>query len=386
MKIVIFGGFVDYQIQMARAFNKKGESMVIIYALSDRLPEENARVMGDSLNLKILSRQGPLYNPMSFLKFLGNMYRIMGEIRKFKPDIVHFQVGAPMLALFMMLMPGMPIVTTFHDVMPHIGEEKAGEKRLHVYIRRRSDRLLVHGERLRQTMVEQYHVAPSKVCSIPIGPHNIDAFKLYEEPGLEDDGRTVMFFGRILEYKGLEYLIRAEPLITREIPDVKIVIAGAGDIEAYERQIVHKDRFEIYNHYVPYDEGARLFQQCSVVVLPYTEASQSGVVSTAYGFKKPVVVTDTGSIPEVVDHGKTGLIVPPGDPQAIADAVIRLLKDGKLRQDMGENAYKKLSTDLSWDRVVDKSMEVYGQVAEERGRASSGEHNGKGRVPARLET
>lgn len=359
MKIVIFGGFIDYQIQIAKAFNKNSDTMVVIYALSDRLHEANTRVMGDSLNLKILSRQGPLYNPISLLQFLGNTYRILSEIKKFKPDVVHFQVGSPMLALFMMMMPGIPIVTTFHDVTPHIGEEKIGEKYLHMYIRYRSDRLLVHGERLRQTMVKQFHVAPSKVASIHMGPFDVEPLKLYEEPGVKDDGCTIMFFGRILEYKGLEDLIRAEPLISKEVPNAKFVIAGPGDIGPYEQLMAHKDRFIIYNHYIYYEEGARLLQRCSVVVLPYIEASQSGVVPPAYGFHKPVVVTDVGSIPEMVDDGSTGYIVPARDPQALAEAVVRILKDEKLRMRMGESAYQKLCTDLSWETNADKTIAVY---------------------------
>jgi glycosyltransferase involved in cell wall biosynthesis len=123
--------------------------------------------------------------------------------------------------------------------------------------------------------------------------------------------------------------------------------------------MVNKDNFIVHNYRIPYKEGAELFQRCSVVVLPYIDASQSGVIPTAYGFKKPVVVTDVGSIPEIVDDGVTGFIVPSKDPIALVDAIIKLLKDDGLRKQMGENAYKKLKTDLSWDKIVEKTVEVY---------------------------
>jgi glycosyltransferase involved in cell wall biosynthesis len=152
----------------------------------------------------------------------------------------------------------------------------------------------------------------------------------------------------------------AEPLITKEIPDAKIIIAGAGEnFQKYENMIVNRHNFIIHNYKIPYDEGAELFQRCSLVVLPYIDASQSAVILTAYGFKKPVVVTSVGSIPEIVDDGKTGIIVPPKDINTLAEAIIKLLKDNKLRRKMGENAYIKLKTDLSWDNIAEKTIEVY---------------------------
>ena len=170
----------------------------------------------------------------------------------------------------------------------------------------------------------------------------------------------ILFFGRIWEYKGLEYLIKAEPLITKEVLDAKIIIAGTGEnFKKYEEMMVHRDKFIVYNYRTPYKEGEELFQRCSVVVLPYIEAPQSGVVPTAYGFKKSVVVTDVGSIPEIVDDDVTGFMVPPKNPEALADAIVKLLKHEKLRKQMGENAYNKLNTDLSWDTIAEKTIEVY---------------------------
>ena len=80
--------------------------------------------------------------------------------------------------------------------------------------------------------------------------------------------------------------------------------------------------FIVYNYRIPYKEGAELFQRCSVVALPYIDASQSGVIPTAYGFKKPVVVTEVGAIPEIVGDGITGFIVPPRNPEALAEAIV----------------------------------------------------------------
>ncbi len=164
----------------------------------------------------------------------------------------------------------------------------------------------------------------------------------------------------------MEYLIKAEPLITKEVPDAKIIIAGMGeDFKKYENMMINRDNFIVHNYRISYKEGAELLQRCSLVVLPYIDASQSGVIPTAYGFKKPVVVTDVGAIPEIVDDGITGFIVPPRNTEALADAIVKLLKNEDLRKQMGETAYKKLKTDLSWDNIAEKTIEVYKKAIED---------------------
>ena len=127
-----------------------------------------------------------------------------------------------------------------------------------------------------------------------------------------------------------------------------------------------KSTFEIYNKFISHEEVSELFQRASVVVLPYIDASQSGIVPIAYAFKKPVVVTNVGSIPEVVDDGKTGFIVPPRDSKALADAIIKLLKNDKLRKEMGEHAYKKMKEELSWDKIAKKTIEVYKEAIRDK--------------------
>jgi glycosyltransferase involved in cell wall biosynthesis len=224
-----------------------------------------------------------------------------------------------------------------------------------------SNQIIVHGQKLKEQMNEEYKDIPNeKVNVVPIGEHEVAPFKKYESKHIKEEDNLVLFFGRIYRYKGLDYLINAEPMITKELPGVKIVIAGKGeDFKKYEDMMVNKENFIVYNDFISYKEGAKLFQRASVVVLPYIEASQSGVIPTAYGFKKPVIATDVGAIPEIVDDEKTGLIVPPKNSKALADAIIKILKDAELRKKMGENGYLKLKTDLSWDRIAEKTIEVY---------------------------
>ena len=174
--------------------------------------------------------------------------------------------------------------------------------------------------------------------------------------------KSILFFGRIEDYKGLNYLIEAEPHISKSIPNVKIIIAGSGNITKYQNLIKNPKSFEIINKYIPDDGVAQLFQKSSIVVLPYVEASQSGIIPVAYAFKKPVVASNVGSIPELVENGKTGLLIPPCDPIELSNAIVKLLSDEDLRLEMGNNAYKKANEELSWDKIAIETMKIYKEV------------------------
>ena len=126
--------------------------------------------------------------------------------------------------------------------------------------------------------------------------------------------------------------------------------------------IKNKDKFIIRNYRVPNDELSKLFQKASIVVLPYIEATQSGIVAIAFAYGKPVVVTNVGSLPEVVEDGKHGFVVPPRDEKALANVIIKLLKDNDLRIRMGRNAFQAGKTDLSGDRIAEKSIEIYNKT------------------------
>lgn len=364
MKAVCFSfTFIDYTIQLANALSKRAEVMLI-------LPKGAVAAYVNHVDSKIdlkLFGEGKVH-PLNLRYALG-FCRVLKLIYGFKPDVLHIQgafqpwfgFAAPFLARY-------PIVSTFHDIKPHLGEDSSWTKLHNWCARKFSSQIIVHGEKLREQMIEEYNLPSSKVNAIHIGEHEVAPFKEYEREDITEDENMILFFGRIYEYKGLEYLIKAEPLITREVPKARIVIAGTGEnFRQYEEMMgERRQNFVVHNYRIPYKEGAELFQRCSVVVLPYVDASQSGVVPTAYAFGKPVVVTNVGSVPEIVDDGKTGLVVPPRDSRALAQAIITLLKDNRLRKEMGENARKKLKEDFSWDRITEKTIRVYEKAIKSR--------------------
>src|SRR4029077_13078117 len=133
---------------------------------------------------------------------------------------------------------------------------------------------IVHASQVKDLLIQRLRIPSSTVQVVPSvlvgeGAPTVGENAKGGEP-------LILFFERIWEYKGLEYLIRAEPLITSNIPEAKIVIAGVGeDFERYRRMMVHPERFIVHKEYVSDEKRAELFRRASVVVLPYIEASQS---------------------------------------------------------------------------------------------------------------
>lgn len=166
---------------------------------------------------------------------------------------------------------------------------------------------------------------------------------------------VILFFGFVREYKGLQYLLAAMPAILSEIPTT-LVVAGEfwKDKDVYLK-MMHElgisASVRIVDEYIPNEDVGRYFNAADLVVQPYVSATGSGVVQVAFGFHKPVVATDVGSLPEMVEHGKTGFVVPPRDPAAIASAVIRFFKQNKAKT-FCENI-KIRQYRFSWDCLVD---------------------------------
>lgn len=284
------------------------------------------------------------------------VWRLFCAISETEPDVVHLSGSHPWifpLCLFLKV-KRYPVVATVHDVKMHLGEATLVARLTNYVYIRSADHVFVHGVKLRNELVNA-GIDDEKVSSIPLGGL---LSSTRANAGVEEDG-VILFFGRIFPYKGLEYLLDAMPLILKELPYAQLIIAGSGDLAELQQPIQRSLNTTVLNEFIPDDQVAELFERAAVVVLPYVEGSQTGVVPIAYSFKKPVVVTNVGSFDEVVEDGKTGFIVPPRDPAAIADAVAKILKDRQRRLQMGENAYRKMNEDLSWDTVVRETVRIY---------------------------
>jgi glycosyltransferase involved in cell wall biosynthesis len=350
--LIAFKGLPIYAIQLANGLSKLTE--VHLFLVDVAVAKYAQFIEPDATLHPIRTRR--YRNPAGLLVSLD----IISKIKKLKCDITHLVLNEPWFNVCVPFIKSFPLITTVHDVRYHLGDRRSSIVPQWVtdLATRFSSSLIVHGAGLKDYVCREFNVDPRLVFNIP--HMNYSFYRHWEHPEIQEQRNNILFFGSIWEYKGLRYLMEAEPYLSEALKEFKITIAGKGeDLTKYRGYMIDPKNYEIINDFIPDEDVAGLFQKASVVVLPYVDASQSGVVPLAFAFGKPVVVTRVGSIPEVVDHADNGFIVEPRDSRALAEAIINILKDPALKQRMSERARFKAEIELSWSRVAEMHRDAY---------------------------
>ncbi len=347
--------FYEYTIELANALTKYVDLTLI-------QPEKLAAQSKDVLDPRICVRsfkKPRIRDPRN----LFSMREMMSIIREVQPDVLHVQETNDFwydLTLLLNKMP--PLVTTIHDVFRHPGDRdnvpgSEYTRRLAFY---RSQQLIVHAQLLKDALAKEFRVPQQRVSVLPHGELGSLYQRLADGNSLAREPYTLLFFGRIWPYKGLKYLLEAMPLVAEQIPEVKLIIAGRGEnIKEYFSNSDIEKRCEILNGFIPFEAVAGLFQRSTATVLPYVESSQSGVAAIAYATGTPVIASNIGGLGEMIRHEKDGLLVPPRDVKALAEAIIRLLSDRDLQQQMRMAALARCQEDLNWSNIAAQTVEVY---------------------------
>lgn len=289
--------------------------------------------------------------------------RLRRAVVRWQPSLLHLNSGH---WLHPWLVPAlarrMPLVATLHDVTPHPGERRPHHGWKIDALLQHARRIIVHSEDLRRQAIETWSLPPSRVVVLPLVSfhHCVSTARPAAPPGHSAD---VLLYGRIYAYKGYDVFFRAWPSILARVPEARITIAGAGDPAICRAaEAVAGDRVRILNRFIGEEETARLFAETAVPVLPYIEASQSGVALLAAAHGRAVVASRVGAIPEAVRDGESGLLAPPGDAAALADAVVALLKDPARRARMGAFALAWTDEHFGPAATGRRLLALYGEV------------------------
>ena len=260
----------------------------------------------------------------------------LSRLRSLRPEVVHItgaHLGNPFL-LRSLRLSGIPTVHTLHDLHPHTGSSYG---RLlygwNNWVLREAAVLLVHGQCWRDELL-RHRLPPERVVYSPLTHLSLSAARqaaLEAAPPDVTYSRSALFIGRLEAYKGLDVLVQAA---ARLPPEWRVTIAGPGQLSDWVCTAVPPN-VDLREGLISDDLAESLFANCGVVVLPYVEASQSALIAAAYFFRKPVIVTRVGALPEYVVEGETGWIVPPNDPVALAEALSAALSAPPRLEQMG---------------------------------------------------
>lgn len=272
--------------------------------------------------------------------------RIADEIRRFRPHAVYSPFCHYWEKAIYSRLKEFPAVGTVHDVMLHHGEDSFFERIVDKICKKRDfDRYVVLTEAGRQGLTHQ-GISPDRIAIVP---HAAFSSTSAARPVGEPCGR-ILFFGRIVDYKGLSVLLGAMPAIHSALPGLRLVIAGDGDYSPYIDSIRRQsDYIELHDGWIAPAEIDEYFLGADMVVLPYIEASQSGIIPMAQSLGRPVVATNIGGLPEQVRQGVTGVLVPPSDPGALARAVIDMYSTPGRLAEMSRECIR-FSKENSWDK------------------------------------
>ncbi len=354
------GGIAHYTGLMYRELSKKYDVEMLSYKMQYPkflFKKEQRDYKNDSFKIDGTNFLINTANPLNIIKTAK-------YIRKKKPDMVLIQWWHPYFApcywLLAKFMGKQNLTYVCHNVFPH--ERFLLDKILTRLVLKSGKHFILHAG---QEEAELKQIVQNPDCQVTPHPsYNAFCFehmtkeKARETLGLSPNKKVLLFFGFVRPYKGLKYLVHAMPQIRERLGDVTLLIvgefSGAEDKKCYIDQIKELNltlgtSVIIKDGYTPDREVEKYFAACDMVVLPYESATQSGIVQIAYGFRKPVIVTDVGGLPDVVSHNRTGYVVPPQDKTALAAAVIKYFAENKEKEfskNIADEAYR-----FSWERM-----------------------------------
>jgi glycosyltransferase involved in cell wall biosynthesis len=286
-------------------------------------------------------------------------------------DIVHFQ-WLPVQYLDGHLLPARrskdgtsrALVLTAHDVLPR--EPRAGQLSAQRRLYDRFDAIVVHSEHGRARLIEELGVDGERVHVIPHGvfTHLASTYPASEPP--PDAPPVVLMFGLMRPYKGIDVLLDAWRGAAGEPPieDAELWIAGMPRMDISALRAAAPANVSFDPHFVTDEELPAYFERADLVVLPYLQADQSGVLFTALAFGKPLLLSDVGGFPEMIGTG-AARIVPAGDPRSLGRALRELLADRATLTEMCVRARAAANGRYSWKAIAAAHVELYERLSRE---------------------
>ena len=352
------GGIAAFNENLASTFQSNGWECKIFTFLQQYpnllFPGKNQLSTEDPKPNLTITRAIYSTNPLNWLK-------ISKAIIEEDPDLVITQYWMPFMAPafgtilrgIKKALPDCKILTVVHNFKPH--ESRIGDKQLNTFLVNRTDVLICLSNSVEQEIKATIQNKPTLKLFHPIYDHygdKIEKAAAKQQLGWSEDTEYLLFFGLVRAYKGIDILFEAIHKI-RHLPNFKVFIAG----EFYENpkkynklieELDIADKIEIRNEYIRNEEVPLYFCGASAIVLPYKTATQSGVVPIALHFERPVIVTKVGSLGQMIEKFKLGLVSEP-DPDQLADNLSAFLE----KRFEASNQYDKIKAELSWQSFYD---------------------------------
>lgn len=251
------------------------------------------------------------------------------------------------------------MVITVHDPTPHSGRNTTLVRIRRWFAFKFIHRFILLNKTQRDDFIKKYNLSKKEVINSSLGAYYyLKAIPQLELSDLPD--KYFLFFGQIAPHKGIEYLLEATRKVHKYIPNQTLIIAGKGNYYFDISPYINKSYIKIINRFIPDEELASLIEKSEFIVCPYTDATQSGVVMSAFAFNKPVLATNVGSIPEIVIHNHYGIVVNARDPDALGEGLLLMLEKSQYFSDNIRSEYS--AGKHSWNNIANSLIEEYAKI------------------------
>ncbi|MBD8490898.1 glycosyltransferase family 4 protein [Echinicola sp. CAU 1574] len=378
MKVVYitYPFFLDFSIEYIKELSKRVELHVYVLTSEDKLsgtifkidglperekvshPFEEIKGMLKDANyfesyLKDCKRFDLVFFPKKRvgMKGLQKNRQFAKLINGIRPDVVHFDDISILLFAMPFFLKVKNWVIDVHDPKPHSGEADWRRKMIRTLMYPRAKKFLTYSAHSKRTFESIYGIS-KPVNNLSLVPYTF--YDRYKELATEQliEGEYLLFIGRVSAYKGVSDLLEAFKIISKEYPKIKLVIAGKWKSNFSVEEDVISDQVIIIDRFLENEEVAGLIRKSKGVICPYKDATQSGVVMTALGLRKEIIVSNVGGLPETIINGN-GIVYDRNKEDGLLKAIKQLLD----RKKSGEKI--TLSPEILPPYNVDKLIKFY---------------------------
>ena len=353
------GGGAMYAYEMTKALISNGCKVAIVISKDI----ENIREWRKLKSVKTIEidtyNTGREFIINSFLFWTYRKYHLKKQLRQYEIENIYCPMIQPWTMMINSLFKKAKRIVTLHDPKIH-----SGENRILAYINKKcvvkAHRIIILSDTFRDFTKQKFNKKDSDIIYIPHGSFGFYKENTNKNKIVEYNSNKVnfLFFGRISKYKGLHVLQQAYEIVSNEISNTTLTIAGSGDFSEFKEKYSQLKNVTVINRWFEDNEVGNLFEGDNIIcVLPYIDATQSGVIPIAMEYKLPIIASNTGGLVEQLHNGKIGCLVEANNPEQLAKAMIKIARDREYRENLGENAYKALE-EYKWETLSKKLIEV----------------------------
>ncbi len=361
------GGVPAHLMLLLEGLRARGYEITVACGACD--PEHKARLAALGIHLEMVELHR-LPSPVHDIRGLVRLHQL---IRRGRFDIVHTHMSkAALLGGLAGWLAHVPVkVNTAHN-LGSVAMPKAWLRALFwiydkILLSVTMDAVITVSERARNAVLSKHLLGPERVFAIPNGilsarSGHADAARAMLLAGHSGgDGRLIIgTVARLVWFKGLDVLVAAAATVVKSCPESVFVVVGGGPLRA---ELEHQAKvLGVGRHFIFLGERrgmAQLYRAFDLFVLPSVSEGMPLTILEAMNAATPVIATRVGGVPELVDDGETGLLVPPRDPDALAAAILRLLENPRLREDMGRHGRERVERQFTAERMVISTDQLF---------------------------